>query len=218
MIDFIKKNRVWLLYVTYILAIPAVFMFVLKPQALDIKDKADKSQESFLEKQILEKRLSGLTEMEKRYAHFNAYKGELGKMIGKGEEVEFIRFLEDLAREIGQEISIKIPEDKDVIKGAGKKVKSDTDSEGRDILNSLPEGKYLFFEITLLGGYPEAVEYVEKLENSEYYSNVVSISMEKVEKQNIQSSSEAIFSPASPDENKKEEALKTVIGLIAYKK
>ncbi|MFZ5981964.1 MAG: hypothetical protein ACOYS2_00080 [Patescibacteria group bacterium] len=218
MIDFLRKNKVWILTFLYLAGGASLVWFFLWPEALKIRDRADEVERSLIEKQVLEKRLSGLGEMEEKSQNFRANEKRLGKLIRKDQEVEFIKFLEDLGRATGQAVSIKVPEDASLLKNEkSKKASGEAESEGRDILSTVVLENVIIFEITLLGNFPGSVNYIERLENSEYYSNIAAFSMEKIEKEKEAEDKSVFAPPVGNEEPPKEEQLKTVIKLLVYK-
>ena len=218
MIDFLRKNKVWLLALLYLAGGISLAWFFFWPEALKIRTGADEVERSLIEKQVLEKRLSGLEEMEKKSQNFRTNEKRLGRLIRKDQEVEFIKFLEDLGRATNQMVSIKVPEEASLSKSEkNKRASGEAESEGRDILSTAPSERFIIFEVTLLGDFPGSVNYIERLENSDYYCNVVAFSMEKVEKERADGDKPIFASAGSQEELPKEEQLKTFIKLLVYK-
>jgi hypothetical protein len=91
---------------------------------------------------------------------------------------------------------------------------------GVDIRGELPYKDYITIQLALIGKYPQLVVFMRKLENMNYYANVVSFDLKKEEKQSEKNINSNPFissdSAADSKEQKKEEILKSLINLVVY--
>jgi hypothetical protein len=214
--DFLIKNKIWILVIAYIAGSFYLIQYLFLPKFEKIKQQANEIQEKGLDKKILEQRLSELNKMEGEFNFFQENKDRLGKIISESEEVVFIQFLENLAQESGNEIIIQVPEEQYANEKSKNSAKSKLKKKG-NILSSIKYKNFLVLDVALAGDFQQAFEFIKRLENSEYFSNIISLDMEKVEKKE-NSYSGSIFSSSEKNISSKEEYLKTLITLIVYKK
>lgn len=213
----ITENKSWILIGGYVIFIVVFIYCYLSPGIAKIEDQAKKIQEKILDKKILENRLSQLSDMEAKSQNFNQNKENLGKIVTDSEEVEFIKYIENLAQETGNEVNIVVPENQYNDEKA-KKASKVFQENGGDIIADLSSKKFIILEVSLAGDFQQAFNFIEKIENSSYYSNVISFNMEKVESSQ-ENRSNSIFSPTFSKSSyaSAKTYLKTVINLVVYK-
>jgi len=179
--DFWKKYKFWINIVSYALLLAALSFFIIKPLLSGIREKSDAIEKVKIDNQISQERIAKLPEMGEMRAVFNQEKKNLNVVLEQNNSVDFIKRLELLAQETGNIISLKIDDvstaAKDGASSKAKKPKKDDES----IVSGLPSDKYLFIEITLEGKYENFIQFLYKLENFDYYVNVLSLSLVKEE-------------------------------------
>lgn len=213
--NLLLKNRIWILGLSYVGAIFLFVVYFLFPNVNRIEEQANSIQEKILDKKILENRISQLPEMKEQADVFLQNREGLGKTVRSSEEVIFIQYLEELASETGNQINIEIPDDQVEDKSSTKKT-TKKPREG-EILSQLKYKDFLIMNITLLGNFQEAFNFIKKIENFQYYSNVISIDMEKIEKETISSRDQSIFLFSEEGDDLLKEYLKTTLKLVVYK-
>jgi len=216
----IAENKSWILVGGYIIFIILFIYGYLFPSISKIEKQANKIQEKIVDKKILENRLSQLPDMEEKSQNFSQNKEKLGKIVTDSEEVEFIEYIEDLAQETGNEINIIVPEGQSNNENSPKKSAKNAQVNGGNILADLSAKKFILLEISLAGDFNQAFRFIKKMENSDYYSNIISFNMEKIESSRENRSGSIFSSTFSRNDNSFIPAvyLKTIINLIVYKK
>jgi Tfp pilus assembly protein PilO len=194
--DFWKKYKLWLSIVICLSLTAVSFFFVVSPLLGDIQEKSDEIQKIKIDNEISQERIAKLPEMRELHAIFGQEKDNLIVVLDQNSSVEFIKKLELLAQETGNSIGLKIDDRSESIKNnKGNDAKKDSE----DISANLPSKSYLSMEIDLEGKYENFVSFLYKLENLDYYVNILSISLIK----------ETVDQSASHDElnvKRKEEA------------
>ena len=179
--DFWEKYKFWINIVSYALLLAALCFFIIKPLLSGIREKSDAIEKVKIDNQISQERIAKLPEMGEMRAVFDQEKKNLNVVLEQNNSVDFIKRLELLAQETGNIISLKIDDvstaAKDGASSKAKKPKKDDES----IVSGLPSDKYLFIEITLEGKYENFIQFLYKLENFDYYVNVLSLSLVKEE-------------------------------------
>ena len=179
--DFWEKYKFWINIVSYALLLAALSFFIIKPLLSGIREKSDAIEKVKIDNQISQERIAKLPEMGEMRAVFDQEKKNLNVVLEQNNSVDFIKRLELLAQETGNRISLKIDDvstaAKDGASSKAKKPKKDDES----IVSGLPSDKYLSMEITLEGKYENFIQFLYKLENFDYYVNVLSLSLVKEE-------------------------------------
>lgn len=177
--DFWKKYKLWVNIILYFAAIAAVFLLIIKPLLLGIQEKSDEIEKVKIDNQISQERIAKLPEMGELHTVFAQEQKNLNVVLDQNNSVDFIKKLELLAQETGNKISLKIDDGSAAAKSANdsKAVKGKKDAES--IMSNLPTENYLSMEITLEGKYENFIQFLYKLENLNYYVNVVSLSLAK---------------------------------------
>lgn len=147
-------------------------MFIGKPLLADIREKSDEIQKIKIDNQVAQERIAKLPEMRELHEIFEQEKNNLAVTLDQNNSVDFIKKLELLAQETGNAISLKIDDNSALPKNdkASKAKKGGTGG----IVSNLPSDKYLSMEITLEGKYENFINFLYKLENLDYYVNVLS--------------------------------------------
>lgn len=157
------------------------------PFRKNIVEKADEIQEFFSVRENRQKQLSKLPELKSQFNLIEANEKKLDIILPESRVVDFVKILEELAKETKTEITIQ-SQDKGAIqeKGAAKKpVKKSSDGEKSDapeknivtIMDSLPYDRYLRINIMLVGEYRDIVTFLNKMETLPYALDVVGVKM-----------------------------------------
>lgn len=168
-----KKNKIWLIIAAYMLLLTAVFIFVVCPMVGKMSETRDIIQKKIIDNEINQSRIAKIPEMEGASQAFNARKNDMNVILDKNNEIDLIRKLETLAEITGNKINLEIADDQQ------KKAVAPKGKESEDIIKNLPSDKYILVQINLEGGYSELINFIHKLENFNYYVNIVSINASK---------------------------------------
>jgi hypothetical protein len=98
--------------------------------------------------------------------------------LNRESAVILIEKLEKVSEETGNEIKIELVEEKVDNKNSGNLKKTDT-KEADNLISSLPSDNYIKMRIKLSGEYINLLDFIKKLENMEYYSDIIYIKATK---------------------------------------
>jgi hypothetical protein len=222
--NFWKKYTIQIVLAGYCLFLGLFVHGIIFTRVENIKNKADEIQKKAIDKELDNENLTKIPQLIGDYEVFAAQENNLNVVLGKESEIEFIKLLENLAKETGNEINLKlIEDDASQIKSSQTKTKA-KDKDAGDIKSNLPEEEYIMIQLELKGGYPELMRFLEKLERMDYYTNVVSFNLKKEDNQMEESSSnpfvgtDTISVPTENNEKtgQKKEILKSLIDLVVY--
>jgi len=217
--NFYKKYKVQVILAGYILFVGVFIYGGIFTMIKNIQGKADEIQKKIIDNEIDKKNLAKIPQLMSDYEIFSAGRSNLNVILKKESEIEFIQSLENLAIETGNEISLKlIEEENSPVKDNQAKTKA-KEKDKLDIKSNLPYEKYITIQLELKGKYPQLMGFLEKIENMEYYVNVVAFDLKKEEKSGETKTSNPFVSSGSvvaPEETPPEEILKSLIDLVVY--
>ncbi len=213
-----KKYKAAMILFGYASAAILLFWLAFLPYISHIKSRADEIQAMELDNQIFEKKTSKITEMESKYDEYQNSKNKMGRFLKEGEEIDFIKRLEFIGEETKNKVNLRIL---DADAQNAKSSKNKPKEPG--LIDSLPSKKFLMLEVNVVGGYSDLISFLRKIENLDFYTNVISLDMSKTVVPIVNAGSENavnIFTPTGqnpPEVKKEKEALKGIINLIVYK-
>lgn len=214
-----RKYKTGIIFTGYVAASFLLVWLVFLPYKNRVESQADKIQEKELDNQIFERKTSKINQMEEKYNEYQNNKEKMGKFLKNGEEVDLIKKIESLGEETKNTVSLKVL-DADIQNTKNSSVKSDKNKiKEESILKDISPDNFLSLEISLEGDYFSFINFLEKIENLDYYADVISLNLTKTIIENKNYSSDNIFSSnqdSSPEKNEKK-ILKGVIDIIVYK-
>jgi len=223
--DFWKKYKIKIVILAYLVAVPTILHFVVVPFVDKIRAKSDSIQEEIISNRISESRIEKIPDMEKALENCRNNSKALDVIISSEDEVAFIKQLESIADATGNKIILNVGEDN--IKQNGKNAASN--NKEKTIKDGLQHKSYMPMDINLKGNYSGLVNFINRLENTGYYVNILSISsketIEEISFQPDEASSKDVFSTPSSSENmdskpglagEKRELLDSMIRIIVY--
>lgn len=209
----------------YVATAVLILVFVVRPLIQRIEANSEEVQKKIIDDEINLAKIAKLPEAREIHENFDQEKQNLNVIIDSDREVNFIEKMEALAEETGNKIELKITENytseqvnKNSTSGKDKK-------EIDDIRSKLPYNKYLVMQVNLTGDYGNLVNFVYKLENFDYYVNLLSLSLSKETQGSEREASGDIFMPGSPgsasNNNVKnspteKKILKSTLEIVAY--
>lgn len=174
-INFWRKYNLWISAAVFLAAVFLIWFFVMSPLRKSIEANADEIQKKNIDSDIYKERVQKIPEMEKMQTTFDANRNNLKIFLNGSSEVDFIKKIESVAEETGNRITLKIEENTDQ-----KTKKTDEKKDETDIKNALPgNNKYVTIQISLEGNYENLFNFIRKLENINYYVNVISLDLNK---------------------------------------
>jgi hypothetical protein len=212
--EFWKKSKIWILGVGYAILVIVFFNAVIFSLVKNIAKNSNEMQEKITDEELSQKRLSEIPEMKKIHERLADEARPLNVILVSEEEVDFIKKIEALADETGNEISLKIDENKP----AETPVKPKAGEKGKEEPKlKLPDYDYFTIQMELKGKYSGLVNFLNKMENFEKYANVIEIKASVEEDEPVGRSTNPFFgSVPSSTSAKPGESLKTGLKLIVY--
>lgn len=207
---FSTKHKISIIIIAYLGIIWAAFTFFISPLIGQVSLKADKIQENIMDRESQAKRMAELSKLKEQFEMVEREENKIKVFLTKERAIDLIKNLESLADKTGNKISIEIDEKSQVV--------SEKDAKNPGIMDDLPKFNFMKLKITLTGSYNGMVNFMTKLENLDYYSDVISINMNQGESLGV-SSSQDLFgqlnSSSKANEPVKPNLLKTeLVGLF----
>lgn len=206
------------------LILALVVFFVVIPLLKSIKNKSDETQKKSIDNEMLEARISKIPEMKQLYDSFKVKENDMDIVLDSSREVDFIKKIETVAEETGNKIELKIEEKPVAAKnqkqaGSGEGEKNKKDPE--DIKANLPSDNYIIMQINLSGSYSNFMNFLHRLENLDYYVNVLSFQLQKETEEAPRSTGASVV--VNPNAKTAEKAppkefLKSAINVAVYVK
>lgn len=212
--DFCKKYKIYIIITGYILLVAAFFYWGVFFLVENIKENSNKIQESMLDSEVRQRKLSKIPTIEKSFGEITENENKLTGILKEEEKVDFIKKLEILAEESQNKIDLKIIDEGQ--KEDGKKANTKNKNESKIKLPK--DNNYISLQADLTGNYSGLINFIKKLENFEYYVNVISISSKLAEDTSVEPSENPFENITSkkPQEEEAKMILKTQINFIAY--
>ena len=174
------KHRLAIIILSYALVVSFVIYFLELPLVKNIKNTSNKIQEKLLDQQIYQNRLSQLPQMEEDMKIWQSQKNYLKTILTSDDEAGFIESLDTIAEQTGNTIKLQIGNpvsSKELAKI--KRVNQSRSNLQKGILDNLTYKNYFSMEISLKGNYTELINFIHKLENFNFYVNVISLDIKK---------------------------------------
>lgn len=188
---FWKKYKTCLVLSIYLFSMGAIFFFAGRPMILKIEEKNNKIQEKITDQENKKEKLSNLPAIRKQFEMINDQEDKTGLSLAGENVVDLVEKVEKISEETDNKIEIELFEDKEDAKSADKQKKTAKKEEKR-LTESLPGENYIRMKISLIGEYDGFINFLRKLENMEYYSDVVSFKL-SVAKEDIFSKTDNPF-------------------------
>lgn len=169
---FWKKYKIKIIILAYIVAVFLFIRFAIIPFVNKIKEKSDSIQEKILNNKIDEGRIGKIPDMGETLKNCQDKSDTLDVILDPEKEVDFIKQLESIADATGNKISMSVGNyNADQI----DRSEDSSKNEEKVIKDNLKYRSYVPMDISLKGSYSSLVNFIHKLENTNYYVNVISI-------------------------------------------
>jgi len=176
--NFFKKQREIITILIYVGVVLVLIYFVILPLLSKIKNINDQIQEGGMKQELVKQQLAELPKIQQQYNVLQKNEGLIDVLLNEEEAVVLIERLEKLAQDSGNkiEISVQNPQLKKSTATVPGKINADN-----VLVSALPSTDYLQMQILLTGDYNKAVDFIGKLENIEYYSDIIGIRIKQGE-------------------------------------
>lgn len=217
---FLKKYKIVIAVAVFILAIGAVFYFAVKPLFGAISSKNTKIQETLASQESKKGRLEELPGLREQFRMVENEEGKMIDLFGEDRAVELIEKVERIADATGNKIAIEVPGEKDKT----GRPKTDISKEESELRAKLPGKDYLEITIKLEGNYNQLLNFLEKTEEAELYSDIISLDISVKQEKPGSSSDLGAASPVSGSETNQEKTgaeeimLNSAVGVVFYVK
>lgn len=217
---FLKKYKIIIAVAIFILVIGAVFYFAAKPLFKAINSKNTKIQETLAGQESKKERLEELPGLREQFEMMENEEGKMIELFGEDRAVELIEKVEKIAEATSNKIAIEVPGEKDK---AGRP-QTEASKEESELRAKLPGKDYLEMIVKLEGDYNQLLNFLEKIEEAELYSDVISLEISAKQEAPGGSSDLGAASPVSGSqagqekENAGELALNSAVGIVFYVK
>jgi len=186
--DFMKKNRIALAIVAYLVILGGLLYWATNMLVAKIQDADDQIQIQQLSEQSKATQISDIPKMQQQSDEIASGKDTLNSMLlDKNDAVSLIEQLETIAQQSQVDVKISVQDSADTAKSAapviGVPVNTDTPATIED---SLPNKNYLKFTLAMTGSYSNMVNFMSKIENMPYYGDIISLDIQHVDKQQTQ--------------------------------
>jgi hypothetical protein len=215
--EFLKKYKIYILAGSLVILIGSFFYWGIFCSIKSIKINANEAQKRTIDNEINQKKLAKIPQMQKTFGELEENNKKLRSSLKKEDQVDFIKKIEILAEETQNKIDLKI-----IDEGQKDNAKTKVKSESKI---KLPSNEYISLQANLSGNYSNLYNFIKRMENFEYYVNIISISSSLEEDKSIAETSNANLFAGNSSENgqsavtpetKPKFLLKTQINFVAY--
>ena len=185
-----KKYKEIVVLFAYMALLAAMYIFVVKPLFLAIEEKKNYSEKMAVDQEIAQKKINDIPEIKEKMEAVNRMREELDVFFNQENALSLIERLESLSVETGNDITIEIiAENGSQTKSDVKKIKG---KETVGVVADLPGENFLMMRLSLVGGFDSTLDFMRRLENMNYFSDVISLKMSSYDKSSSISSSGSV--------------------------
>lgn len=193
---FLKKNKNWLIVAVYFFAIAAIYSFLARPLIRKIEAKNSKIQEIISDQEMKKEKIMQIPALKNQFEMVVKDEERIDIFLSRDNLVGLIEKIEKVSEETGNKIKIELSEEQ----LDKKNTKSKKDAEkGKTSSINLPSDNYIKMKMTLSGDYAGLLNFINKIENADYYSDIISFKITDNLK-NSGNSSGNPFSSSTPRE------------------
>lgn len=168
-----RKYKEYILVLIYLAILFALFYFVIGPLIRGIDYNANLIQEKITIQENFKRKLGMISKNEEQIRKIEKDESKMEVFISRDDEIALIEKIEKISEETDNKITIEAVDDKNI---ANAKAKVKAKEENKDDLKvNIDNNDYVKFRITVLGKYNNFVNFVKKIENMEYWSDIVSL-------------------------------------------
>jgi len=200
-----KEVFILLAYAAFLIGL---FVFIAKPLFSQIQEKRKYAEEKAVEKEITDKKIKELPQLKEKMAVIQQEEAKLNVFFSQENALPLIEKIETLAAETGNGIKIEIISEGGSSKDDARKNK-DKDKEA--IMSNLPGANFIIVRLSLSGDFNSAARFIQKIENFDYFSDIISIKMSRIDRGDSRDrlKSGSGFFNSNAGENEKEADRKT---------
>ncbi len=198
--NFLNKQREIIALLAYVMIIAGLIYLVILPLIARMGNMNDQIQQESLNQESVRLHIAQLPTIQKQYQTINEDGDLRGVLLDRNKAVTMIERLESLAEKTNNKISITIQDDNNAKKTAVK----GSAPTATSLVNDLPNTNYLQMKITLNGKYNSIVSFISLLESFEYYSDIISVTINRETPEMLSQSNPGVFDSGGFSSNKVE--------------
>lgn len=175
---FWKKYKEYTILIIAPVILGVISAFIISCLMEEMSAKNDSIEKEVIDHEEREKRLKEISILEKQFEIIEKEKNKLEVFVSHDQMIVLMKELEKIAEETGNEAVIEEVEVQDESSKKDPKNKSavGSASENKKEFNFLSDD-YIKVKLSLHGSYNDAVNFVRKIENMNYCSDIVSFQM-----------------------------------------
>ncbi|HOW60485.1 MAG TPA: type II secretion system protein GspM [Candidatus Moranbacteria bacterium] len=216
---FLKNQKIIIAISAYAILVVFLFYFVILPLVSKIEETKDQIQEGNLNQEMLREKLTELPKIKQQYDALEEHRSLEDVLLDKNNPVALIEKLEKIAQESNNKIKISAQNSQPEKKSSNtKSIKVAEET----LISKLPSTEYLQMQVSLTGFYNNIINFINKLEGTIYYFDIVGIKIRQSEENTNYNSSP--FNQSSPADSKKtaeepkEKVLEAILDIVFYTK
>lgn len=167
-----RKIRKLVAVSIFLVLIGGTYFFVMSKMIAQMKEKKNHIQETVAIQEYQRERTGELQEMKSDFEMAEASEEKIASFLDKEHAVDFIQEIEKLSERTNSRVEIEVVPVETPAKNKNAK------NSGDSIMGALPSKDYLQFNIKTAGTFLGLVKFINQLENSQYYLDVVSIQVD----------------------------------------
>lgn len=185
--DFIEKYKIFLSVFVYVLILMLGYVFVVAPSFSKIDKKNSEIQEKIAKQENDKEKISKLPSFKSQFEMIANEEEKVKIGVSKDNVVALLEKIEKISGETGNRVKIEIENTQDQNKKdvSKSKEKEDDVKEEKKILENLPLDRFIKINIVLTGSYQNLISFLNKIENADYYSDIISIKISKDSEKNF---------------------------------
>lgn len=176
--SFWKKNKTYLIISIYLTVVGLIGFFVARPMVLATEEKSTQIQQKIAIQERKEEKLKELPLIRSQYEDVQNQEKKMEVSLSEKNIVSLVERLEKISEETGNKIKMELSEKKQESRRDTSAAK-DGEEEKPSLLKDLPGDKYITIKIILSGRYDEFLNFINKIENMEFYADVISIGIRR---------------------------------------
>jgi len=167
-----KKYKAAIIILAFLVALGLVYFFVIEKLTAEIVNKKNKFQESMAIQEKQRNRLKELPELRNNFEILEDAEKKIYPFLKKDKAVELIQEVEKLAENTGNKVAIEVAAPDASAKASAK-------NATETIISALPVKEYIQLRIKVTGSFFSLLKLLNKLENSHYYLDIVSLQVSR---------------------------------------
>jgi Tfp pilus assembly protein PilO len=176
---YIKNNKIVLAIFLYAVFLGALYFFIIRYFFNEIENKVNKIQEKIVIQENLKEKNSKLPAFRDQFELIQKGESKMAINLNKDSVVELIKKIEKISEETGNKVKIEVSENDSLAKKNSAKSGKEEENKKKSIAEKLPLEKSMTINIQLMGNYGNLIDFIRKIENMNYYCDILSLNISK---------------------------------------